>query len=218
MTHAASGQTVTLNSGRATPIEPVAWRPGTLQLVYRDTTDFVRLADLSCLASGCGANPLESGVELMPATASDIQFGARGDWVFFRDGEPVKAVNLACVSSGNCGGSAVTLGDHAAQRTWIHVAGSTLVYTAYAQDPANPNDREARVVNLGCLRNPATCQPVPLLSQSVGGLASPDGLYLTVDQAGNGLRALRIADGLLADLSGSSGGPLGSSLTLARWG
>lgn len=218
VTHAASGQSVTLNSGRATPIAPAAWRPGTLQLVYRDTSDFVRIADLSCLAGGCGANPLESGVELMPATASDIQFDDGGNWVFYRDGEVVKAVNLGCLSAGNCAASAVALGDHMAQRTWVHAAGRALIYTAYAQDAGNPNDREVRVVNLDCLRDPASCRPATLLGQSVGGLASRDGDYVTVDQAGSGLSALRMADGLLTNLSGSSGGALGSALNLARWG
>lgn len=217
VTNADNGQTVTLNSGSSVPMTPLAWQPASTWLVYRDAANTVRAADLSCLNGGCGANPLESGSELLPATASDVQFGG-SDWVIFRDGEAVKAVNLGCVSSGNCLNSAVTLGQNAAPRTWVSVGGDTVVYTAYTQDANNPNDREVRAVSLGCLSNPSSCQPTSLLGQAVAGLVSPDGAYVVVDQAGSGVNALYIPGANLTYLSDSLGGQLGTGLNLARWG
>jgi hypothetical protein len=217
VTNAENGQTASLNSGRSAPIEPLAWRPGTSQLVYRDTSNLVRIADVSCLSSGCSGNPLDNGVELLPATASDVQLSSRGDWVYFRDGEQIKAVNLSCTSSGNCLTSAIVFGDRAAQRTWVHVGGTLLAYTAYVQDPTNPNDREVRIVNLTCLSNPTTCQSVVISAQAVGGLVSPDGSYITLDQAGNGLNAVYVPNVQFIYLSGSFGGQLGTGLNFARW-
>ena len=217
VTNAENGQTVSLNSGRSAPIEPLGWRPGIPQLIYRDVSNFVRIADVSCLSNGCSGNPLDGGVELLPATASDVQVSSRGDWVYYRDEEQIKAVNLSCTSNGSCLTSAVVLGDKAAQRTWLHVGGALLAYTAYVQDPTNPNDRETRVVNLTCLSNPSACQPVVISVQAVGGLVSPDGSYMTIDQAGNGLNVVYVPGSQFIFMSGSFGGQLGAGLTFARW-
>jgi Tol biopolymer transport system component len=210
-----SGQTVTLSSGRTTPITPLAWRPRSAQLVYRDATNFVRIADVGCLASQCGANPLEQGAQLLPATASDAQF-ANGDWVVFRDGDQVKAVNVGCVG-GDCIGSAMTLGTNAAPRTWVNAAGNVLAYTAFNQNANDPNDREVRLVSLGCLGNPSSCQPTALLAQAAAGLLSPDGKYVVVDQIGTGINALQIASLNLNSMSDPLGGQLGAGLVWARW-
>lgn len=217
VTHAPSGQSVTLDSGRAAPVNPLAWRPGTTQLIYRDATGFIRAADLGCLASGCGANPLANGVELAPASAADVQ--TDGTWVYFRDGDVIRAVNLGCVGAGNCAASAVTLGANAAPQTMLHVAARTLAYTAYAQDPNNLNDREVRIVNLNCLNDPASCAAQTFLGGAVAGLLSPDGGALIVEQAGSGMNILNLgtlASTYLSDLPGGSpGSPL---LMAARWG
>ena len=173
------------------------------------------MADVSCVSSGCGANPLENGVALLPASAADVQ--VTSGWAFWRDSENVQGVPLACAASSNCETSAVTLGTQSAPQTMLHAAGSTLVYTAYSQDPRNPNDREVRVVNLACLANPATCQPQTLITGAVAGLVSDDGQYVVADVAGNGLNAIRIADGAATYLSGSVNGTLGTGLVTARW-
>jgi hypothetical protein len=216
VTNAANGQTITLDSGRSAPITPLAWRPGTTQLVYRNATNFVQIADVGCLESGCGANPLEQGTQLFPATATDVQIPS-GDWAFFRDGETVQALNLSCINEGNCLEQAVTLGQNAAPSTWVHVAGNTLAYTAYTQDATNPNDREVRAVDLTCLGDPGTCQAIPLLLPAVAGLLSPNGMYLTVDEASGGLQVVQVSSLNLAYLSGSMGGALGNGLNLIRW-
>lgn len=219
VTHAASGQTVTLNSGRTVPVTPLAWASGGAQLIYRDTSNFIRLTDLSCLTQGgCVGSPLENGVELLPATASEVQIPPGSTWVYFRDGDNVGALDLRCANGGNCLDSIVTLGGQAVQRLWIHAAGNTLAYTAYTSDPNNPADREARVVDLRCATNPATCQPVALASQAVAGLVSPDGAYVAADLIGSGLHVLRVADRLQTYMSGSLGSQPGAGLTLARWG
>jgi hypothetical protein len=208
VTDAASGQTVTLNSGRSAPITPVGWRPGTTQLVYRDASSFARVADLSCLSGGCGSNPLESGAELLPASASEIQ--VTRDWVYFIDGEQIQAVNLGCVNNGNCAGSIVPVGGNVAPQTGLHAAGNTLAYTAYNQDPYNPADRTAMLVNLSCLSG-GGCQPFPLVGGGTAGLVSPDGQSFIVER--NGLFTARASDGALTELSGA-----GAALNSARWG
>ena len=166
---------------------------------------------MGCLNSGCGSNPLEAGIELLPAAASDVQ--VVGNRVYFREGEQIKAVDLACVSAGNCLGSAFVIGTNAAPRTLFHAANNTLVYTAYASDANNPNDREIRVVELNCLPN---CQPVTLMTNAVAGLASPNGAYVVADIGGVGLNIVRIADLNRVFLSDSMG-VLGSGLLTARW-
>jgi len=208
VTNAANGQTVTLNSGRTAPITPVAWRPGSQQLIYRDTSNTVKIADLSCLNNGCGGDPLESGVDLLPATASDIQVVA--GWALFVDNGQVEGVHLDCASAGNCIGSIALIGSNAAPQTILDAAGNTLVYTAYNQDAYNPADREVRAVNLSCLG--ASCQPQALVSQAVAGLVSPDGAYVVVDQGGNGMNALSLQSLQLTYLSGAGN----NLLTTAR--
>ncbi|MBC7811012.1 MAG: hypothetical protein H7175_07700, partial [Burkholderiales bacterium] len=206
-TNAANGQTVTLNSGRSAPIAPVGWRPGTTQLVYRDATNFVRIADMGCLNGGCGSNPLETGVELLPATAGEIIVGR--DWVYYRDGEQILAVNLGCAGSGNCAGSVSVLGANAAPQTLLDVGGNTLAYTAYTQDARNPGDREVRAINLGCL---PSCQPQPVAVGAVAGLVSSDGGYVTADAGGSGLNTVNLSNGSATNLSGA-----GANLLKARW-
>lgn len=218
VTNADNGQTLTLNSGRTVPVTPLAWRPGSALLVYRDTSNFVKATDLSCLAQGgCSGNPLESGVDLLPATASDIQIPAGSNWIYFRDGENVQALELSCVTAGNCLNAIVTLGGQAVQRLWIHATGNTLAYTAYTSDPNNPGDRVVQVINLRCLGDPTSCQPATLATQAVAGLVSPDGAYVVADVIGNGLNVLRVADRLQTYMSGSLGGQPGTGLNLARW-
>lgn len=215
VTGAASGQTVTLRSGRSAPITPVAWRPGSTQLLYRDASPFIRLADLDCLHSGCAANPLENGLDLLPDSASEVQM--LGDWLFFRDGEAVRALHLACVENGSCAGQALTLGQNAAPRTSLHAAGTTLVYTAYARSAADANDREIRLIDLRCLSDPATCAPRTLLSGAVAGLVSPDGAYMVADLAENGLHAVRMLDLSQVYLSAPLGPQPGTGVLGARW-
>ena len=208
VTDAGSGSTITLDSGRATPITPLAWRENSNQLLYRDGAGMVRAADVSCLFSGCGANPLESGIEVMPASASDVQ--TEGDWAFYRDGDGVFAVWLGCVDSGACLGSAVTLGS-TAPGTFIHADGGILAYTGYSADPNNPNDRDVRVVALNCLSSGA-CSSQSVLGGAVAGLVSPDGSSVVVEQVGVGLNVLNLSSLSTTYLSD------GGELVTARWG
>jgi hypothetical protein len=209
VTDAASGSTITLDSGRATPITPLAWRENANQLLYRDGAGMVRGADVSCLSSGCGANPLESGIEVMPASATDVQ--TEGDWAFYRDGDSVFAIWLGCIDAGACVGSALTLGSTAAPGTMLHADGGILAYTGYSADPNNPNDRDVRVVSLNCL-NSGSCSPQSVLGGAVAGLVSPDGSSLVVEQVGVGLSVLNLSS--LGTTYLSDGG----ELVAARWG
>lgn len=206
--NAVTGMAVTLDSGRTAPISPLLWRPGTLQLVYRDATSFIRIADLSCLTSGCADNPLDSGLELIPASATDVQ--TDGSALFYVDAGAVQALPLSCVEAQNCQGVALTLGTNVAPQTMMDIGGTALVYTAYTQDPYNAADREVRVVDLNCLGNPPGCAPRPALSGAVAGLVSPDGAYVVVEQGGT-LSTLRLADGQLTHQAD------GGLLSRARW-
>lgn len=206
VTNAATGATVTLDSGRTAPITPLAWRPGTLQLIYRDATNYARIADLSCLTSACADNPLQSGREVLPASATDIQ--TDGNWVYFVDSGNAQAVPLTCVETATCATSTVMLGTGIAPQTLLDVTDRTLAYTA-----SSGYGGEVRVVDLTCLPNPATCAPRTVAANAVNGAVAPGGQYVLVE--GNGtLNVLRVADGQLTYLSDSPGGLLAK----ARWG
>lgn len=215
VTNAANGQTLILNSGRTAPIAPLGWQPGTTRLIYRDTTNFIRVADLACLLNTCNSSPLQNGTEVLPDTAMDVQFS--GSWLYFREGEQIKALNLTCIDTASCAGRGITLADRAAQRTWMHVGGSSLIYTAYTQDPANPSDREARLVDLRCLADPSTCAAGIVSAQAVGGLVSPDGAYVIIDQASSGLNIVNLFNRQAVPMSGASGGQLGTGLNTTQW-
>ncbi|NDJ61891.1 MAG: hypothetical protein GYB67_12245 [Chloroflexi bacterium] len=213
VTNAATGETLTLDSGRTAPITPIGWRPGTTQLAYRGADGGVRLADLGCLEAGCGSNPLNDGVALLPATAANIQLDQ--DWAYFSDGEAIQALGLDCAAAGNCQNAAFTLGANAAPQTLMHIAGARLVYTAYTQNATDITDREVRLLDLGCLNNPSSCAPQPVFGGAVAGLLSADGAFVTISIRGDGIYALdlaRIDTAYLTDLV--SGTDL---LLTARW-
>lgn len=202
VTNALSGETVTLDSGRSAPINPVAWVTNSTRLIYRDGSNTVKITDLSCLQGGCGTNPLESGVDLLPATASDIRYA--NNWVYFVDGGQVKAVRPDCATGGGCLGQAVVLGSNVAPRSSFDVGGSRLVYTAFAQDSSNPADREVRLVDTSCLAT-GDCQFPTLQTGAVAGRMSADGTYVLTESVSGGLSSLRTTDGQLTFLSDGAG-------------
>lgn len=213
VTNAETGQTLTLNSGTSIPIWPLAWEPGTTRLVFQNATEFINIADVGCLLTACQVDPLNNGAPLALSGAADVQLV--DGWAFYRLNERIQAVNLTCTQNGSCVDGALTLGSSAAPQTWVHVVGDALVYTAYAADARNPNDREVRHIDLACLVSGA-CQPRTLLAGAVAGLISPDGAYVVVDVAGNGLHALNMSSLSLTPLSGAYG-TLGAVLLTARW-
>lgn len=210
VTYAPTGATVTLDSGRSAPITPLAWIPGSTALIYRDATGFARVTDLACLASSCAGNPLQTGVELAPATATDIQ--TESGFAFYRDGDGIYAVSLSCLNAGNCLSSASLLGINAAPGTVLHISGGTLAYTSYTADPNNPADRAVNVIDLACLGS-GGCQPIPVVSGAVAGLVSPDGMAVVIEGAA-GLNAFNLVTFNPAWLSDYSGGQL---LLDAQW-
>ncbi|MEO8395689.1 MAG: hypothetical protein ABI700_22030 [Chloroflexota bacterium] len=204
VTDTASQQTVTLDSGRSTPITPLAWRPGTAQLIFRDATGSIRLADLACLRGSCSNNPLENATVLALA---DTDVATDGTWLFYRADGNINAVNLDCGTS--CNG--VAIATNAAPQTALSAAGGTLVYTAYQQNPNDPSDREVRVLNLGCVNNPSSCAPQAVLSGAVAGAISSDGRFAVV-QTSSGLNSLDLSSGATAYLSDA-----GAALSDAHW-
>lgn len=202
VTDAVSAQTALLDSGRSAPITPLAWLPGNPYLIFRDASGVIRLADVSCLQSGCSSNPLESAVALASA---DADIATDGTWLFFRSGDALAAVNLSCANSDSCLNSAVGIAVNAAPLTAISAAVGRLVYTAYQQNPNDPNDREVRVIDLSCL-NSGACAPQAAASGAVAGALSSDGRYAVVEVAG-GLSTLDLNSGAQAYLS-DSGAPL----------
>ncbi len=191
VTNAATGRSVTLDSGRAAPITPLAWLPNTSILVFRDTSASFRSADVACLINGeCSPNPLESAIALASADAAVTD----GTWLYFRSGEQIDAVNLSCIAAQNCLNSAVTLAGNAAPQTAPQVGGNTLLYTAYQQNPNDPNDREVRALDLSCLSSPSSCAPQPILEQAVAGAVSSEGRFAVV-QVNGGLQSLDLSSG-----------------------
>jgi hypothetical protein len=206
VTNVANGQTVTLDSGRSAPITPLEWRQGTAQLLYRDASGSIRLADLSCLQSGCAANPLDTAATLASA---DADAASDGTWLYYRSGDVVTAVPLTCPA--DCQSSAVPVAGSAAPQTPIHAANGILVYTGYTQNPNDPNDREVRGVNLGCMSSPDSCAPQTILSGAVAGEISDNGRFVVVELP-SGLSSLDLSTGAQTYLSDK-----GAPLTGAHW-
>ncbi|MBI1259213.1 MAG: hypothetical protein GC204_17235 [Chloroflexi bacterium] len=199
-----SGNVITLDSGRSAPITPLAWRPRSAQLIFRDTTGSIRMADLACLPSGCNGNPLDSAPVLAVA---DTDVATDGNMLYYRADGNINAVNLDCGNS--CNG--VAIAGNAAPQTAISAANGTLVYTAYQQNPNDPSDREVQTLNLGCVSNPSSCTAQTVLSGASAGVISSDGRFAVV-QTSSGLSSLDLSSGATAYLSDT-----GASLTDAHW-
>lgn len=212
VTHAPSQNTISLSSNSQIPVTPLAWLPNSTRLLYRDQNGMGRLADVSCVSNGCGSNPLESGVNVLPASASSVQVD--NNRAYFVDGETVKGVDLNCVNANNCLDSAFNIGTKVVPLSMMHVSGGRLAFTTYTNAANNPTDRTIQIVNTNCLPG---CQPQTVLTSAVAGLLSPDGAYLMVDIADNGLNIVGLASGNVVYLSGSMGGQLGAGLVFARW-
>jgi hypothetical protein len=154
------------------------------------------------MQSSCAANPLEIGTALASADADVATDGMR---LLFRSGDQIAAVNLSCASTDSCLNSAVGFAANAAPQTALNVAGGRLVYTAYQQNPNDPNDREVRVVDLGCL-NTGSCAPQTAAVSAVAGTISADGRFAVVELP-SGLNSLDLNSGAIAYLS-DRGAPL----------
>ncbi len=208
VTNASNGETALVDSGRSSPVLPLAWLPGTSQLIYRDADGQLRLADFSCLQSACSGSP--DDFSIITLATGDADVATDGDWLFFRSGGSIAALDLTCAASDICPQSAVLLAPNAAPQTAISVANERLVYTGYAQNASDPNDREVRVVNLACLTS-GGCAAQTVLAGAAAGALSPDGRYLLVESA-NGLESLDLSSGARAYLSDR-----GAALNRARW-
>jgi hypothetical protein len=208
VTNAASGQTALVDSGRTSPVLPLMWLPGTTQLIYREADGQIRLADFSCLQSVCSGSPDDFNIRALASADADV--ATDGDWLFFRSGSDIAAVDLNCATMDTCLSSAVAIAPNAAPQTAINTAGGVLVYTAYAQNANDPNDREVRVVNLACLSS-GGCAAQTVATTAIAGAMSANGRY-TVIESGNGLESLDLISGARAYLSDR-----GAALNRARW-
>ena len=207
-----SGATILLPSAGNTPIAPIAWLNGVSSLIYRDSSSQIRIADVSCLLSGCSANPLETGTLLLPASAMDV-YGT-GEWIVFKDGELVQALSTSCIAANTCQGSAIVLGQQAAPRSALYISGQSMSYSAYTNNPLDPADRDVRILNLGCLPN---CEaPRSILPAALAGPISRNGAMMLVDIVGSGLHILDLNQLSSIYLSGPYS-EAGLSLLKARW-
>lgn len=206
VTHAVSGQTITLSSAGAAPMPPVLWLPGTTVLLYRDAAGAVRSADLGCLLSACAGSPLEAGLEVLPASAGAIS--ADGEALYYRDGARVLALPLRCVVDGGC--AAALLAENAAPETTLSAAGGVLTYTGFAASAADPADRQALLIRLDGCQWAGNCVPLSA-GPGASGLLSHEGSAALLDLAGAGPAVLLLATGALTPLDGAAG------LATARW-
>ncbi len=209
VTDASSAQTLIFDSGLSAPITPLAWLPKSTRLIFRDASGVLRLADVSCLASNCGSNPLQNAAALASA---DADIAADGTMLYFRSGTNISALNLACADSGNCANSAAVIAQNAEPQTAINVAGGTLIYTSFSANSADPHDRIVNTLDLSCVSNPSSCAPQQIVTQAVAGAVSPDGRYAVVDSPPNGLQVLDLSSGAMTYLADE-----GANLASAVW-
>ncbi|MBN8639429.1 MAG: hypothetical protein J0M07_29190 [Anaerolineae bacterium] len=203
VTDANSGATVTLANTGSIPLLPLAWTGSTL--IYRGSSGTVLAADLSGINSG--ANPLETGVDFLPGSATEVQTDGR--YAYFLDGETVGAVDLGCLNRGDCLNSVQIIGGQAAPETVLAVSGRLLTYTGYSGNAYDLASRELRAVDLGCLGG--QCQPASVAGGATAGYLSPDGSFVTVQDVNGGLSAVNLRAGGLGYLSD------GGELLSVRW-
>jgi hypothetical protein len=191
----------------AMPPAPLRWLPNSSLLLVQDGGSSVRAADISCLRAG-PCDPFAAALPVLPASARDLRVA--GDWLVYLDGESVNAVPMACLTAGNC--APATVATAAAPGTSLDVRGNVLAYTAYTANPNDPADREARIVDLGCL-SAGDCAPRAVASGAQAGALSPDGRALVL-VSGAGLSLADVGTGALAPLSDPAPG---QSPLSARW-
>jgi len=208
VTDAASAQTALLDSGRSSPVLPLAWLDGTAQLIYRDADGLIQLADFSCVPDGCAGSPADLNLHALASADADI--ATDDTHLYFRTANSIAAVALACASADNCLNSAVALAPNAAPQTAISAANGILLYTAYTQNPNDPNDREVRGVNLACLAS-GGCTVQTVATSAIAGTLSSNGRFAVIESA-NGLESLDLTTGARAYLS-----ERGAPLNRARW-
>ncbi len=203
----AVGAVAQASGASAVPPAPLLWRPGTSTLLYHDGAGAVRAADLNCLRAG-PCDPFAAAVPALPASAHDLRIA--NDTLLYIDGETVNGLSLSCLSGGSC--APTSLATAAAPGTGLDVRGGLLAYTAYTANPNDPADREARLVDLGCL-NTGGCAPRTVAAGAQAGRLSPDGRALVVLTPA-GLSMIDLATGAQMPLSDPAPG---QSARSARW-
>ena len=177
-------------------------------MIYRDADGLIRLADFSCVPNGCSGSPANLNVRTLASADADIAYDDTR--LYFRSADSIAYVEFTCAAADTCLSSAVALAPNAAPQTAISAAGGVLLYTAYTQNPNDPNDREVRAVNLACLTS-GGCTAQPIVTGAVAGALSSNGRFAVIESA-NGLESLDLTTGARAYLSES-----GAALSQARW-
>ncbi|HYO87292.1 MAG TPA: hypothetical protein VER79_01520 [Candidatus Limnocylindrales bacterium] len=203
----AVGAVAQVAGASAVPPAPLIWRPGTSTLIYFDGAGAVRAADLTCLRAG-PCDPFAASVALLPASAHDLRIV--NDTLVFIDGDAVNALPLSCLSGGAC--TPTLAAGAAAPGTGLDVRAGLLAYTAYTANPNDPADREARVLDVGCL-SAGGCTPRTVAAGAQAGRLSPDGRSL-VTLSTAGLTMIDLATGAQMPLSDPAPGQTARS---ARW-
>lgn len=200
-----TGQTVHFNSGGRTPIFPEGWIPDSTELLFRDGAGQIRWVDVGCLLSGCGSDPFEASLVILPASASEAQ--ASANQLVYRNQDQIWRVSLGCIGQQTCVDAAVAVGANAAPRTPLLVRGSTALYTAYSASQLDTNDRTVYSVNLSC----GDCAAQALLSGATALSLDATGRNSVV-QSVDGIALLRLDDLSQIYLSGPS-----TNGVLVRW-
>jgi len=200
-----TGETVRFNSGGRTPIFPEGWIPDSTELLFRDGAGQIRWVDVGCLLSGCGSDPFEASVVILPASASDAQ--ASANQLVYRNQDQIWRVSLSCITQQTCVDAAVAVGSNAAPRTPLLVRGTTALYTAYSASQLDTNDRTVYSLDLSC----GDCAAQALLTGATA-LTLDAGGRNAVVQSADGIALLRLDDLSQIYLSGPSTNGL-----LVRW-
>ncbi|MDX2162288.1 MAG: hypothetical protein SF162_13260 [bacterium] len=194
---ARTGQGVIYDSGRAAPITPLVWLDGTLTLIYRDSSAFIRAANFDCLPS-CPPDLFANGVNLFASTAGQVQ--TNDGLIVYQDGGAVYALDGGCIEANACENSAVPLVNDADPSGWLHTRAGVLAYTS--------TSGAAHVIDLACIGG--ECAPFAALNGARSGLVSATGSALTLDYSG-WLSVIDLATGNVLDLG------IGSPLETATW-
>ncbi|MEL7234746.1 MAG: hypothetical protein AAGK74_09625, partial [Chloroflexota bacterium] len=170
VTGAASGETLTLDSGTSVPVTPLGWLPNSQTLLYRSAQGVVAV-DASCVQRGCAQAPAQTAI--LPVTVANVLVTDSNVLVFAGNGG-VFGVNANCVNAGNCADNAVSAGAIAGNSR-VAAGGNTLAFTG-----AN---NQVNTLNAGCV-NSGACTPTA--TGVTGGVLdiSPRGTFALVNSGG----------------------------------
>lgn len=197
VTNAATGASLTFESGFNTPVLPLAWAQDNTSLLFRSASG-VWLAEVGCLLGSCAGDELTRAISVLPGTVTTVVVD--DNTVYFGDGSMIAAAAFGC--AGICTENATVIATDALGGGRFDVADGQLIYTT--------NTNAVHGVDLACVPS-GGCQAQVLVPNARAGALSGSGTSAVVAVNG-GISVLDIATRTLTALTDDD-----RYFELARW-